>query len=226
MGCANDSDIHCRMLEQMFNTNPPGDHRRYGSYVREMMSATTIQVYDDSFELLVRRFFEEIKRIAAMRNGWRTALDLYIDLQLKMLEPAHFEHPSPVQMRLNELISLGVRRVLLEGSVHGAIRFTNLANACRRVRRFMQASNCQRGVTDRVYMFENACQYNVLVETLDMLQRHAYFEVRSNIHLALETTLPAELIHLVFEYTMEAEGIGVDPRMTLDLVNAPIPNAK
>jgi hypothetical protein len=44
-----------------------------------------------------------------------------------------------------------------------------------------------------------------LVPDLDILQRYAYFKIRGEVHLATGYHLPAELVELVFEYTIVAE---------------------
>ena len=58
--------------------------------------------------------------------------------------------------------------------------------------------------------------YNWLLETLDLLQRNAYFAVRDKVWDTVENRLPAELIADVVERVLEAEDIPSDLRVIVD----------
>lgn len=85
------------------------------------------------------------------------------------------------------------------------------AKSCRDVKERMHRNRCVSS-GDR-------CVYNALVPMLDILQRHAYEEIRHNVHIAVDSYLPIELEVLVFEYAMLAEEVPMDPRIDKDARN-------
>lgn len=215
-------DVSNDLLKQMLSKSPPDDPNAYGSYIKDMMASMSLRLLDSSFQSSVLRFRDEIMRVAAMLNGNHIALELLIDLQLRILRSGHDSFPDVTQTRLNSQIYESIDEVLEQAAL-GDAEFANVANACRRVRECMQARPCGYDSQVPRNHRNNACYYNILVLTLDTLQRHAYFEVRSNIRLALRSRLPAELVQLIFEHTMEAEGIGSDPRIIVDIADGPDP---
>ena len=64
-----------------------------------------------------------------------------------------------------------------------------------------------------------SCLHDILVRDLDTLQRHAYFEIRGHVRLAVGHRLPSELVSLVFEYTMLAENVPLDPRVLVEALD-------
>ena len=86
--------------------------------------------------------------------------------------------------------------------------YVDAANACRDVRERMNRHPCQ-AYTD----FDDMCIYNLLLPTLDALQRRAYEEIRLKVDIATATRLPTELSFLIFERAMAAEEVPLDPRI-------------
>ena len=83
----------------------------------------------------------------------------------------------------------------------------------------MYSTRCDMDTQRSRWQRDNACTHNTLIPTLDLLQRHAYFEIRSNVQLAVGNRLPAELAQLVFENTLDVEGIGTEPRIVVKATN-------
>lgn len=97
--------------------------------------------------------------------------------------------------------------------------YWSLAATTRRARSCIISEPCNfpRGSEQEWENNHNACLYDQLLGTWDLLQRNAYFKVRDNVHLAIGDRLPAELVHDVFEQVLEAEGIPLDPRVIVEL---------
>ena len=194
----------------MFHQSPPDDHRVYGSYIRVLMTSRYMLQPDEwKFREWVEHIYNESIHVATMRNGSCTALELLVDLRLKTLQLGATTYHFPSCLGVEEA---GITNFLEKRGNGGHSQFLNLATLCRRVRELMQARPCSFPDPGR---YSNDCIYNVLVPDLDALQRSAYFEIRSNVQLALGTRLPAELAHMVFEHTLEAEGIASDPRIVV-----------
>jgi hypothetical protein len=68
---------------------------------------------------------------------------------------------------------------------------------------------------NRGMLRNNACRHNLLVPTLDLPQRHAYYEIFALVRQVVDNRLPAELVDMVFEQTLIAETIPKDPRVVV-----------
>lgn len=71
------------MIHKLFLINEPEDPVAYGRSIKRMISTTAARLKDldlHGFEWFVSRAYREIVRISDMRNGDRTALELFIHL--------------------------------------------------------------------------------------------------------------------------------------------------
>lgn len=59
------------------------------------------------------------------------------------------------------------------------------------------------------------CQRESSLRPLDRLQKRAYGRIRSTVLLAFGRVVPTEVSELLFEYTMAAEEIPLDPRVDM-----------
>lgn len=59
----------------------------------------------------------------------------------------------------------------------------------------------------------DAGRHNVLVPTLDLLQRRAYYEIMTFVRYAINERLPAEVTDFIFEQTLAAEDMPEEPRV-------------
>jgi hypothetical protein len=134
---------------------------------------------------------------------------------LNILQPAdetydsqHFDnlqHHHKVDAQLEEMFQhLDGKDPLGEEGYH-----VDAAKACRDVRSRMNKDACGADAN-------RTCVFNVLLPTLDLLQRREYEEIRHNVNIAVGHRLPAELTFLVFEHTLVAEQVPIDPRVTLE----------
>lgn len=156
--------------------------------------------------------------MAEVHNGKRKALGLLIDLQEVVISagPDPDLYITKTQEVLVSKIHGEADQLLRVAGKEKEPEFMDIARACDIVRHNMEVVPCRAGTEqpeDEHEIVENACSYNIRLETLDLLQRHAYFEIRANVRFALGHRLPAELVQLVFEHTMEVVGIGYDPRI-------------
>lgn len=94
-------------------------------------------------------------------------------------------------------------------------KFLDLATACRKIQAEMSSIECMYHRDGYPNIPGNICQYNQLLPTLNLLQRQAYFEIKSNVLLANRTRMLTELIQLILEETLVAEGISKDPRVIM-----------
>jgi hypothetical protein len=63
------------------------------------------------------------------------------------------------------------------------------------------------------------CVSNMLLPTLDTLQRHAYEEVRNKVYMATGPKLPIELTEWIFQLTLAAEDVTRDPWLIMRAVH-------
>jgi hypothetical protein len=200
------------MLERLFKLRQPTEPVSYGHRVRDMYSKILSQEGSfDSLEAarrleLAENLLTEIVRISNMPSGDQTAFDLSLDLKLDILPSGSQDHLF--NLLLHDRIHERLLAILEKQNLPHSKPSFSLAAASRRTKKRMQIVPCYAQRRN-----DNACLYNVLLPTLDLLQRYAYFEIQHNVRLAVRDRLPAELADLVFENTLDAEGINRDPRI-------------
>ena len=170
------------------------------------------------------RLLKEVSRIRDMPHGQEKAFHLYLTIKLRLLQDPDWKYAHPTykqHFQINTLVDELLRSRFLKNQ---CTPFLNLAQSCRAVRDRMSKNECeihlQIWITDAEESPNYSCIYNLFMPFLDILQCHAYFEVRSNVRLAVFRYLPTELIHLVFEYTMAAEEMPLDPRILVSAQNS------
>jgi hypothetical protein len=131
-------------------------------------------------------------------------MELKIDYVQKPWETAL----NTTQTANHEHITKAINRLLQAGFED---EFLGYARCYRLLKTRMRSLKCSR----RGY-FPPPCVHDVLVRDLDTMQRYACFEFQRNVRLATSNRLPSELVHLVFEYTMMAEGVQIDPRVLVE----------
>jgi len=150
------------------------------------------------------------------KGSWETTLKLYIEIQLNILQPPDstvcLDHESrDYRETVNQLLAEITFRVSDFATQSHEKYSVNTAKSCRDVRERMHRHRCD--------VIAGHCVYNALIPTLDILQRHAYEEIRHNVHIAVDDCLPIELEMMVFEYAMLAEEVPMDPRIFVDARN-------
>ncbi|KAF1977934.1 hypothetical protein BU23DRAFT_276485 [Bimuria novae-zelandiae CBS 107.79] len=145
-------------------------------------------------------------------DGANIALQLYLDLKIHVLPlKLHYRSGS-----YHDVIDKEVSKLLRDGRDSGTLEYHDLGWQCRRVREQMQtcpgADFNPEQFDERSCLREQHCHHNLLLPTLDTLQRHAYEQIHESVHLAVQSRLPPELQRMVFEYAMFSEEIPLDPR--------------
>jgi hypothetical protein len=211
-------------IEAKGNVPGRGDIAEHAAYVRKSMRIIHDPIIEQPTESGVvwdeDWFFEllnqEAQNIDHMRpGGYQEKVWLLLDIKLNILQPAdetydtqhldNLQHHHKIDAQREDMFQhLGGKDPLSEEEYH-----VDAAKACRDVR-FRMNNNACGADTNRT------CVFNVLLPTLDLLQRRAYEEIRRNVNIAVGHRLPAELTFLVFEHTMVAEQVPLDPRITLE----------
>jgi hypothetical protein len=148
-------------------------------------------------------------------GGYQEKVWLLLDIKLNILQPAdetydthhldNLQHHHKVDAQIEDMFQhLGRKDPLSEEEYH-----VDAAKACRDVRSRTNQNACGADAN-------RTCVFNVLLPTLDLLQRRAYEEVRHNVNIAVGHGLSAELMFLVFEHSMVAEKVPLDLRITLE----------
>ncbi|KAF2829963.1 hypothetical protein CC86DRAFT_367855 [Ophiobolus disseminans] len=207
------------MLSQLLALSPPEDPVAYGHYVKEMMHKTfnlTLReprsdpTWDRRFNAFTTRVYHEIVRIASMPSGHRTALHLSLDLELDVL-CTHTTHPSKHCVQLHDDIHDDLSRMLKAVARRPDRPFLALASASRKLKTEMLRVPCS--AVQWLPPDNNACEFNIPIPTLDLLQRHAYFEIQHTVQLAVGKRLPSELTRLIVEEAVKEECQMSDPRV-------------
>ncbi|KAH7075780.1 hypothetical protein BKA63DRAFT_306746 [Paraphoma chrysanthemicola] len=210
------SDYPNAMIDKLFDFNEPEDPVAYGRSIKRMISTTTARLNDlrlHEFEQFSNRAYREIVRISDMRNGGRIALELFVDLAVDIPPLDSNWAGASFYLDMHHDIRGNIATILAETDKLQEIHFYGLANACRRVRTRMLQKPCEWDDPEKNHYGHNTCLYNTFLPLLDLMQRYAYFEIRSIARRALGARLPEELFRLVLDRTLAAEGIGTDPRV-------------
>ncbi|KAJ4368976.1 hypothetical protein N0V83_006058 [Neocucurbitaria cava] len=213
-------DVPEELVHKIFLHCPLRDYAAYANYITKFTDSMELMDSEEpEFGPLIDRLLKEISRVAEVHK--RTAMLLLINLQTVVIWAGPYPdlYITKTQEVLVSKIHEAVSKLLEVAGKEKEPEFMDIANLCDIIRQNMEAEPCKTGTEepeDEHEIVENACSYNIFLETLDLLQRHAYFEIRANVRFALGRRLPAELVQLVFEHTMEIVGIGYDPRIILD----------
>jgi hypothetical protein len=197
----------------------PGD---YANYIRRSM-----RIFDDHRLTMCDcidqdRFFElleeERERIWQMENSLKASFDLVMDIKLNLLQGAEQTRVVDPQLRMwHEMLEVwlsGVMPLNYSWTKPTALEYVDAANACQDVRERMNRHRCEAYPES-----DEMCLYNLLLPTLDTLQRRAYEEIRLNVDASTAGRLPAGLSFLVFEFTMAAEEMPMDPRIFVNAIH-------
>jgi hypothetical protein len=216
-----DSDV-----KKLFDMHAPKDAVAYGAHVRYTIDRARsygnpqyeAYIEDHNYKAFFQRLNTEILRIAKLPRGKKIALGIFLDMMLDclaQLEPPCWNPFLRIRTRNPEVVVTHMKTVLKGNSRHMDDTYLDLAAACRRVGQRMKDTPYKIPETGWGWAERDRNDwFHVLyVPTLDTLQRHAYFEIRANVRLAVRKRLPAELIHHVFEKTLETESISSDPRI-------------
>jgi hypothetical protein len=143
------------------------------------------------------RTCEEIERVSRMPDGRLHAFHLYLELKLDYVQKPNETVLNFTQIRFHEHVTKAIER-LLESDLGD--QFVGYERYCRALKARMKMLLCLR----RSCM-QSTCVHDALVPNLDILQRYANFETRGIVRLAIGHRLRAELMELIFEYTIVAE---------------------
>lgn len=91
----------------------------------------------------------------------------------------------------------------------------NAASHCREICRYPQKAGyraCEHDANGAATSLSGCFQKNMAF-ALNMLQRHAYSEIKVNVYRAVGKRLPKELTDHVFACALQAEQIPQDPRI-------------
>ncbi|KAF2829962.1 hypothetical protein CC86DRAFT_435968 [Ophiobolus disseminans] len=186
-------DMYLEAMAETVEHKPSYHQRTLAPYTRPILERNPV-------------LFVEIMRISNMPNGDATAFKLFLDLQLGLW-------PSKVTQNFScDLIHEKLLAILEKDHTPHDVPFFALAAACRATKERLASKQCTQGRNETI-PDDNYCMYNKLPPTLDLLQRHAYFEIQSNVRLAVGDYLPPELEQFIFEYTLDAEDVARDPRV-------------
>ncbi|KAH7094506.1 hypothetical protein FB567DRAFT_5227 [Paraphoma chrysanthemicola] len=201
---------------ELRSLNPPKE-TSFASYIldsAQIINEPTLpnQSWDEySFLELLE---EEVTEVCNMKHGGFVAgFNLCVDIKLHILhEPNttefHAEHSKRMahHAKLDRSLAEMVYHDFAANSKFKEEYFVDAAKRCSATRERMNSQECKA-------LINQACVYNSLLPLLDLLQRRAYEEIRFKVLHGLSSKLPAELALLVFEYTLAAEGIPLDPRV-------------
>ncbi|KAF2257079.1 hypothetical protein BU26DRAFT_599650 [Trematosphaeria pertusa] len=197
--------ITCEILRGLQEQSTPRE-LSYANYIRKHMYKIEEISKHEGFDpdWFMKLLEEEITRVYVMPNGGiQAALELYLDVKIDILQSPG--ETISCMTQYHEQITQKICDIL-QILIYQGRPFLNLARTCRRLRKRMDRNECGGDGSDK-------CVYNLLLPTLDMLQRYSYTEIQENVHNAIGHRLPAELTHLVFEYTMASEEVPLDPRI-------------
>jgi hypothetical protein len=205
----------------MFSTNEPNQPGEYGNYISQMIKETTdscLVPYDlatqaSRLQDLVHRVRKECVRISNMRDGQRAALTVLLDLKMTVLPIGGEQHSVGTYVRGQAETDQALGIILQRAETIAQTEFLDLTRACRRLRSCMFGNYYPTGICPIVHPNNNACQHNLLLPALDLLQRHAYYEILAIVRLAVDNRLPPELTDSIFQQTLTIEGIPEDPRV-------------
>ena len=209
-----------RMVKQLLAKSEPKDPIAYGHYVRdkmrEMPRLIDSKPHDDltrdsRFEAVIDRLLPEIVRVSNMPGGPRTALSLFVELKIDILPSDRERYPSEFCIRKHGEIDGYMSSILRKADACSNKTFLNLVATSLQLKTRMSSIRCCLNNESHHKSTDNACQFNVLIPALDLLQRHAYFEVKSLVRLAVRNRLPNELTQLIFEETLLREHMTNDP---------------
>ncbi|KAF2655534.1 hypothetical protein K491DRAFT_778714 [Lophiostoma macrostomum CBS 122681] len=213
-------DIDNNTIYPMLEYSPPTDATKYASFIRRHMYAT-IKLWSNHREHTFRlqtfltRLFREIKRIYNLPGGTRQALQLGLDTLRAIVPFPVSDYRLGQGMALNyQKLEENIRDMLTDPRVrHKAGNFTiDMAENCRK----LWKCALHDGLED-LDTRDNHCRYYLLLTTIDLLQRNAWVDIRINVLRAVGRRLPAELMELVFQNTLAAEQIPMDPRILVDV---------
>jgi hypothetical protein len=217
-----DLDVPDAMLKKLFATNAPKDPEAFGRYVSQMMKKTSVLIAnfhggdatrDSRFEALVNRVCGVIERVFNMRRGDRMAQQLYLDLKIHVLPTDREKYPSEFCIRMHGAIDKHLTTILKNAP--SQMIYLDVGAACQRLESRVSDIRCDMDIPSSSKSHDNACQHNVLIPTLDLFQRHAYFEVLANVRSAVGNHLPAEITRTIFEGILTDYRIPKDPRVVV-----------
>ncbi|KAH7084860.1 hypothetical protein BKA63DRAFT_402197 [Paraphoma chrysanthemicola] len=202
---------------ELRSMNPPKD-ASFAGYILDcakIINEPTLpnQPWDeDSFLELLE---EEATQVSEMEpGGFEAGFNLCVDIKLHILQkPDTTEYYAGHSKRmahakLDRFLAEMVYHDYAANSKFREKHFVDAAKRCRSTRERMNSQECKA-------LNNQACVYNSLLPLLDLLQRRAYEEIRFKVLHGLSSKLPVELALFVFEYTLAAEGIPLDPRVLI-----------
>lgn len=205
------------------NGDIPDDALEYTKYIRESIRIFDACSHHVTGLLDPDRFFglleEEQARIQGMKDSLKASLSVDIDIKINLMQ--HADEPVVTCKRLLklhdnldvELAQLLAIKASRSDHIVEQPEYLNVASVCRDVRKRMNEHACLAFLRPFSTPGRNVyCVYNLLLLTLETLQRRAYEEIRSSVDAATSGRLPAELCDLVFTNTMAAEDVPIDPR--------------
>jgi hypothetical protein len=147
---------------------------------------------------------------------------VFLKAKLECLHFAKFDKPDdqlamhrPLDPTLNEVL-----QSIKDHPVKLYIRnrrqdphWINAASQCDRIRSFQKQKKYYHNASKGRVASQAGCVQANTLRALDMLQRHAYMEVKLSVYRAVGMKFPKKLAELVFMYTLAAEGIPQDPRI-------------
>ncbi|KAH7090359.1 hypothetical protein FB567DRAFT_289306 [Paraphoma chrysanthemicola] len=216
-------DLSKEKLDAMINFNAPKDPVSYGNALQKMVvkflkesKRRGILHVAGHFESFINRFLTESVRISRMPNGSLIAFCLIFDFVTNII-PLGGESLETIEtVKVYQSIDRMLSDVLRASCTIGNPPFFALGEACRKMREKISL-HCGYDYLLRDWYdhddIDNNCPNNLLIKSLLGLRCYACFEIRSLVRLATGNRLPAELAQLVFENTLDAEGIGRDPRL-------------
>jgi hypothetical protein len=184
---------------------------------------------------LFPRVLREISRLGTMIGGEVEAIRLFLHLKLNYLH-CNLDHGNTTyifvrpddHVDMHRKLDEVLREVLQSISrhpLHIYVRnrrldppWINAARHCREIRQHPEKPGhiaCEHDRASNSFFLSGCFQKNVAF-ALDMLQRHAYTEIKVNVYRAVGKRLPKELTDHVFACALQAEQIPMDPRMIME----------
>ncbi|KAH7116802.1 hypothetical protein B0J11DRAFT_537594 [Dendryphion nanum] len=204
------------LIDSMFEQTGPKDTERFAQYLRTQMEALQPQTFEQSQiqENNIKRMLEQIDRLNELPNAGWLCFDLWMDMKIQYLQPPQAVSILRQNKDQHDEIDEHFRDLLNPGMASFPARnipYLNCAQRCREIRKAMNCAARGRGHLFR----KDICLHDIMLPTLDIIQRNAYLEILIQVQRATRAKLPAELIDMVFEFTLAAEGVPLDPRIIL-----------